>query len=109
MFAKLGQHAASRLRVEEGDVELLGTLARSLVDEADALAVALCQSIGHTVLNAESHVVHTLVALVEPLLDGALGRCRLKQFELCLAALQEGCLHLLVFYYFYYISNFFKQ
>ena len=71
-----------------------------LVYQAYALARHLSQGIGHTVFNAESHMVNTLIALVQPLLDGALGTCRLQQLQLHLATLQESGLYLLVFYYF---------
>ena len=59
--------------MQEGDVQLLGTLARLLVDETNALLADLSQCVGYAILDAECHVVNTLVALVEPLLDGALG------------------------------------
>ena len=84
--------------MEEGNVEAFGALAWSLVNEADALLADLGQSFGYTVLNAEGYVVHALVALVEPLLDGALGACRLQEFQLHLTALQESGLYFLVFY-----------
>ena len=57
--------------MQEGDVQTLGTLAGLLVDEAYALLADLGQTLGHTVLHAERYVVYALVALVEPLLDGA--------------------------------------
>ena len=59
--------------MEEGDVQAFGTLAGLLVNQAYALLRHFCQTFGNTVLYAECHVVNTLVALVEPLLDGALG------------------------------------
>ena len=58
--------------MQEGNVQAFGTLARFLVDQAHALLRYYGETLGHTVLYAEGHVVHTLVALVEPLLDGAL-------------------------------------
>ena len=73
MFTKFGQDAASGLRVQESDVQTLSALAWSLVDETDAFLADLGQSLGYTVLYAECYMVHTLVALVEPLLDGTLG------------------------------------
>ena len=86
--------------MQECDVQTLGTLAGLLVDEAHTLFTDFGESTGHTVLNAESYVMHTLVALVKPFLNGALGRCRLEQFQLHLTAAKEGGLHLLVLYYF---------
>ena len=73
MLTEFGEDTAGRLRVEEGDVQALCTLAGSLVDETNTLLADLGKAIGHAVLNAEGHMVHTLVALVEPFLDGALG------------------------------------
>ena len=73
MLTKFCENTAGRLRMEEGDVQALSTLTRLLVDEAYALLGYFCQTFSHTVLNAECHVVNTLVALVEPRLDGALG------------------------------------
>ena len=72
MLAELGEDAHGALRVQEGDLQTVGTLAGSLVDEADALLADLSQSVGYAVLYAESYVVYAFVALVEPLLDGAL-------------------------------------
>ena len=86
MFTKLGKNAAGGLRMQEGDVQTLSTLTGSLVNQADTLLTHFCQCVGHTVLYAESHMVYTLVALVEPFLNGALGRCRLKQLQLHLTA-----------------------
>ena len=73
LFAQLGQNAACAFGMQESNVQALGTFARSLVDEADAFLVAFSQRVGHAVLNAESHMMHTLVAFVKPLLYGALG------------------------------------
>ena len=82
--------------MEEGDVQVLCALAGSLVDEAYSLLVAFGQGVAHAVFDAEGHVVYSVVAFVEPLLDGAFGRGGLQQFEFHLAALQEGGLHFLV-------------
>ena len=73
MFAKFREDAAGRFWMEEGDVQPLSTLTGLLVDQAHALLRYFCQTFGNTVLNAECHMVNTLVAFVEPLLDGALG------------------------------------
>ena len=79
--------------MQEGDVQLLCALARLLVDETNALLADLSQCVGYAVLYAECDVVYTLVALVQPLLNGALRRCWLQQFQLHLTAAQEGSLH----------------
>src|SRR5574344_368145 len=90
--------------MKECDIEILGTLAWSLVNQAQSLFITLCQCIGNAILNTESHMVNTMVALVEPLLDCALRRCRLKQFELHLSTFQECGLHLLVGHFLYCIT-----
>ena len=90
--------------MQESDVEVLCALAWSLVDKAYALFVTLCQSIGNTVLYTESNVVNTMVALIEPLLYGALRRCWLEKLKLNLATLEESSLHLLVFHYFHCVT-----
>ena len=100
MFTKFGEDTAGGFRMQEGDVQSLGTLARCLVNETQPLLVALGQCVGYTVLYAEGYVVYALVALVEPLLDSTLGRCRLQKLKLNLAALQESGSYFLVFYYF---------
>ena len=53
ILAELGQNRLGRLRVEERDVEAVGSLARSLVDDADTLLLYLGQSVGHAVLDSE--------------------------------------------------------
>lgn len=55
--------------MKECDVEVFCTLAWSLVDEADFLAFAFSESVSYAILDAESNMVNTLVALVKPLLD----------------------------------------
>ena len=97
MLAEFCEDAAGRFWMEEGDVQPLSTLTGLLVDEAYALLRNFGKTFGHTVLHAEGYVVYALVALVEPLLDGALGACRLQQLQLHLATAQESGLHLLVF------------
>ena len=86
--------------MQEGDVQTLGTLAWLLVYEADTLLADLSQCVGHTIFYAECYVVNALVALVQPLLDSALRRCGLQQFQLHLTAAQEGGLYFLVLYNF---------
>ena len=86
--------------MQEGDVQTLSALTRLLVDETNALLADLGQCVGYAILYAECYVVYALVALVQPLLDGALRRCWLQQFQLHLTAAQEGCLHFLVLYNF---------
>ena len=86
--------------MQEGNVQTLGTLAGLLVNEANSLTVTLYEGFLHAILYAECNVVYALVTFVEPLLDGAIGACRLQQFQLYLATFQESSLYFLVFYYF---------
>ena len=50
--------------MEESDLETVGTLARSGVDEADALLVTFSECVCYAVLDAEGYVVNALVAFV---------------------------------------------
>ena len=86
--------------MQEGNVQTFSALTRFLVNQTHALLADLSQSFGYTVFHTEGYMVNALVAFVEPLLDCALGTCRLQQFQLHLATAQEGGLHFLVFHYF---------
>ena len=79
MFTKFSQYTCSALRMKEGNVQLLGTLAWSLVNQTNALFGYFCQRICYTVFDAESDVMNTLVTFVKPLLNSALRRCGLQQ------------------------------
>ena len=95
-FAELCQDAASRFRVQECDVQTIGTIAGSLVDEANALLVAHSQSLGDTILDLKGNVVNTLATIVQELLYGAFGASGFQQFQLNFANLQESGLYFLV-------------
>ena len=84
--------------MEECDVQTVGTVTGSLVDEADALAVAHGECFAHTVFNLEGNMVNALATVVEELLNGAFGACGLQEFQLNFADLEESSLYLLVFY-----------
>ena len=99
-FAKFGQDSACALRVKECDVEAVGTVSGSLVDEANAFAVAHCQCFAHSVFHLEGYVMNALAAVVEELLYGAFGAGGFQKLKLHFANLQEGCLYFLVFYNF---------
>ena len=72
MLAQLGQDATGGFRVKEGYVQVLSTLARGFVNQADTFLVALGQGIGHTIFNTECHMMDTTTSLVKPLLNGTL-------------------------------------
>ena len=80
LLAKFGQHAQRGLRVQEGDVQALGALAGSFVDEAHAFFFSISQGVGHAVFNGKCQVVHAALAAVlfDELGDGAFRRCRLQ-------------------------------
>ena len=103
-FAKLGQDAASALWMEESDMQTVGTVAGSLVNKADTLAVAHSESLAHTVLYLEGNMVDAPAAVVEELLHSALGACGLQELELHLTDLKESGLYLLVFYNFCFVN-----
>ena len=86
--------------MQEGNVQTIGTLARSLVNEAYALLVTHGKSFAHTILHLECYMMNATSAVVQELLYGALGACGLQQFQFNLANLQEGSLYLLVFHHF---------
>ena len=104
VLAKFCQNSARVFRMQECDVEVLSTFARSLVDETNTLAVAFSQRISYTILNAECYVVNALVAFVQPFLNGTLRRCGLKELKFNFTALEKSGLHLLVFHFFYGIT-----
>ena len=59
--------------MQEGNVQTFSALTRLLVDEAYTLLADLSKSFGYTILHTEGYMVNTLVTLVEPFLNGALG------------------------------------
>ena len=85
-------------------MEAVGTIAGSLVDKADALTVAHGECFAHSVFYLEGNVVNALAAIVEELLNGALGASRLEEFEFNFADLEESGLYLLVFYCFCFVN-----
>ena len=103
-FAELCEDAAGALRVQECNLQAVGTLAGSLVDEAETLCVAEGQRVGYTILHLEGDVVDATAAVVQELLYGALGSCGFQQFQLHLTHLHEGGLHFLVFYHFFLVD-----
>ena len=96
-FTQLSEDAASALGMQESDFQTVCTTAGSLVDKADAVCFALCQSLCYTVFNLEGNVVNATAAIVKELLDGALGAGGLEQLNLDFANLKESGLYLLVF------------
>ena len=86
--------------MQEGDIQVLGTLARFLVNQTDTLLADFSKCVGNTIFYAEGYMMYTFVTLVKPLLNGTLRRCRLQQFQFYLTTLQEGGLYFLILYRF---------
>ena len=78
MFTKFGQYAASRFGMQECDLQLLCSETRSLVYQADAFFFTFSQSVGHTVFDAECHMMYATASFFD------------------FAYFQESGLHLLV-------------
>ena len=72
MFAKFCQDTFCRFRVKECDVQTLCSFSRGLVDQSDSFFVTFSQRVGYTVFYTESDMMHTVVAFVEPFLNGTL-------------------------------------
>ena len=70
MFTKFGQYAASRFGMQECDLQLLCSETRSLVYQADAFFFTFSQSIGHTVFDAECHMMYATASFFEEFGDG---------------------------------------
>lgn len=96
MFTKFGQYAASRFGMQECDLQLLCSETRSLVYQADAFFFTFSQSIGHTVFDAECHMMYATASFFEEFGDGTVRTCRLQEFDFHFAYFQESGLHLLV-------------
>ena len=73
MFTKFGQYAASRFGMQECDLQLFCSETRSLVYQADAFFFTFSQSIGHTVFDAECHMMYATASFFEEFGDGLVG------------------------------------
>lgn len=85
-------------------MEAVSTLSWSLVDEANALAVAHCECFAHSVFHLEGNVMNASATIVEELLNGAFGASRLEKFQLYLTNFEESGLYFLVFYNFCFVN-----
>jgi len=99
-LTEFGKDAASGFGMQEGDVQAIGTLAGSLVNQTDALCITLGNGVGNTILYLEGYMVNTTTAIIKELLNGTFGASGLEEFDFDFANLHEGCLNLLVFYNF---------
>ena len=86
--------------MQERDHQVLGTLARSFVNQLDTRCLTLSQRLGH-VLHVEGHMMHTAATtvLLNELSDRRLGARRLQQLNFHFTNLEEGGLHFLVCYF----------
>jgi len=99
MVAQLSEDPDRALRVKETDVETFCSLTRLLVDQLDTLVCELLKCfvcIGYS----EGDVMDAFPTLLDELCDSAFRRGSFEQFDLRLTDLEEGCLHLLVSYFF---------
>lgn len=103
-LTQLGQYAARRFGVKEGDVESFGTTAGSLVDEFYSLFGHFVESVGNTVGHSEGYVVDTFAAFLDKLGNGALVRGRFEEFDFGITYLEEGGFYFLVGYFFYGVA-----
>ena len=90
MFTKFCKDSYCRFGMKECYIKAFCTLARSFVYELYALCITLGQSIRHTILNSKCDMMHTMIALVKPLLYCAVRRCRFEKLQLHLSALQKA-------------------
>ncbi len=106
ILAELGQHGLGALGMQESYLQAVGAFARSLVDQAYSLLLALFQSVGHTVLNGECHMVHAAASSVflNELGDCAVGARGFQELDLRVAGLEEGGGYLLVLYNFLFVA-----
>lgn len=93
--AKLGQHAASRFRVHECDIQAFGAAARGLVDQSDSFGLGLIQA-GLHIRRGKGDVMDALAPLLDELGDSAVFARRLQQLDFCLPDLEESRLYFLV-------------
>ena len=82
--------------MQEGNLQTISTATGSFVDKTDAICIALCQSLGYTILYLEGYMVNATATIVQELLDGAFGACGLQQLNFYFAYLEECGLYLLV-------------
>lgn len=99
MVAQLSEDSDRALGVKETDVETFCALTRLLVDQLDALVSELLKCFV-CVRYSEGDVMDTFPTLFDELSDGAFGRGSFEKLDLGLPDLEEGCLHLLVCYFF---------
>ena len=70
IFAEFSEDTDSALRMQESDLKAISALAGSFVDEANALAIALCERFSYAVLDAESDMMNASTTIVEIFLNG---------------------------------------
>ena len=95
--AKLGEYSESAFGMQETDMEALRAAAALLVDETNALILALVESLVG-VLDSESDVVHATLAAVflDERRDGAFGACGFKKFDFHVSDFEERRFNFLV-------------
>ena len=86
--------------MQEGDHQVLGTFARSLVDQGQSGSLSLSQG-SSGVLYVEGNVVQSAASavLLDKLGDGRFGARGLQELDLHFTNFEESGLHFLIFYY----------
>ena len=103
-LAKFCENTAGALWMQESNLQVVCTAAGSFVYKTDAMFLALCQCVSHSIFNLECNMMYTAAAIVKELLYGAVGACWFEKLNLDLAYLQEGCLYFLILYYFFLVE-----
>ena len=99
ILRKLQQNSTGRGRVNECDQFIVGTRLRFLVDQSNTERTVMFENCMN-VCNVDTEVVNTLPSLAEETTDGSIGVCRLQEFEMAFANIEECCPHLLLGYIF---------
>ena len=86
--------------MQECNHHVLGTWTWSLVDKAQALCIAFCQCVGHTVFYGKCYVMNAASAIVEEFCYGTLRACWFKKLKFHFAYFQESGFYFLVGYFF---------
>ena len=98
IFAKFHQCAASRLGVQECDIEAFGTFARRFVDKANTFTLGFGKSVGNSIFYGKSNVLYTATATIrcDVLCYGTVFGSSFKQLYFSLTHFKESGLNLLV-------------
>ena len=97
-LAEFCKDAASALGMQEGNLQTISTATGSFVNKADAVCLALCQSLGYTILYLEGYMVNASATIVQEFLDSAFWACGFQQLDFYFTDFEKCGLYLLVLY-----------